>query len=461
MNDYMDLNTDEAEAGSILIALANHSSHSGGYAEGHKVRSVYNHQKIKQEEQPQSVSGNSMSIRNLLGDEDRKPLPLNFEKEGKHAGINGMGDGKETSFHPHLSRESNDYSNAMRDDSDRVQSTHRYPTAPAYIDIAQHNIRTEDYHRNLEANPQYPQDTRATSTNGRQIQPPNGAESAHHSAWQPGSADQYSRPPKVHTNRRASVPPNARVEPSNGYSQQFVNMKIHKQQQFVEMSSSYPSGFQPNCGYTAPAQDPQNRQSWHAYSQQPAGPKQTVHASEKPHYGPNYTTTTTTTITTMDIDRRSSSSVQRPTEDPGRQYAQEYHHPGFGSRSPAPVRHSPMTPTPGPPPQLKAGMNPISQIYQRIPPSTSTPPPVPSALPMSQPPISPHYQQAPNNVVNHPLTAFLRERPETPSDHHSPRPSLPPCHSKSTMSPGSGLSSNPSIFHGSSSSPLRSLRNGE
>ncbi|KAL0075308.1 hypothetical protein J3Q64DRAFT_1775918 [Phycomyces blakesleeanus] len=411
------------------------------------------------------------------------------------------------------------------------------------------------------------------------------------------------------THHLTLMQPNARVEPSNGYSQQFVNMrqnprarrnalhayisymtytdlsrrrpKAHKQQA-VEMASSYPSGFQPTFGYNAPAQDPQNRQSWHAYSQQSNGPKQTVvHAAEKPmrsamwqpHHQhsqsmpsyqplpydqPNYNG--------MDIDRRSSSSIpNRPVEDNGRPYSQDYHNPRFESRSPvAPVRHSPMTPTPGPPPppqpqpqpqlqlqlqsqqqqqqqQLKnERVNNIPQIYQRIPSGTSTPPPPPPPLlppsassslsssvaatplqpppqppllpasgsaaplllqpqhqhqhqhqqthlhhhqqtppplqPQQQPqplqlsmsqhqsPISPHYhhqQSLPNNVVHHPLTAFLREGPENPGDHHNPRPSLPPCHSKSTMSPGSGLSTNPSIFHGSSSSPLRSLRNGE
>ncbi|OAD72194.1 hypothetical protein PHYBLDRAFT_170090 [Phycomyces blakesleeanus NRRL 1555(-)] len=367
MNDYMDLNTDEAEAGSILIALANHSSHSGGYAENYKIRSVYNHtQKIKQEEQPQiyneiSVSGNSMSIRNLLGDEDRKPLALtsNFEREenDKHRMI------MSPALPVHQGMADDSYNNAMRDDSDRVQSTHRYrPTTPAYMDVAQHNSRaadgnrvaldyhgpTSEYHRNLENNnSQYPQDMRGTVVNGRTMQPPppptqqqqqqQHISSIHqYSTWQTGSTDQYSRPPKVHTNRRASVPcvkrvkrvsayasiracefthhltlmqPNARVEPSNGYSQQFVNMrqnprarrnalhayisymtytdlsrrrpKAHKQQA-VEMASSYPSGFQPTFGYNAPAQDPQNRQSWHAYSQQSNGPKQTVvHAAEK------------------------------------------------------------------------------------------------------------------------------------------------------------------------------------
>jgi hypothetical protein len=45
--DYMDINSDEAEAGSILLSLSQHSK--------------------KHKEAPSTTTTNSMSIRNLLG----------------------------------------------------------------------------------------------------------------------------------------------------------------------------------------------------------------------------------------------------------------------------------------------------------------------------------------------------------------------------------------------------------
>ncbi|KAG0193474.1 hypothetical protein DFQ28_005078 [Apophysomyces sp. BC1034] len=55
--EYMDLNTDEAEAGSILIALANHSNRPKAVQEQPNIQN--------------SSSNNSMSIRNLLGDDEQ------------------------------------------------------------------------------------------------------------------------------------------------------------------------------------------------------------------------------------------------------------------------------------------------------------------------------------------------------------------------------------------------------
>ncbi|KAF7728474.1 hypothetical protein EC973_006027 [Apophysomyces ossiformis] len=56
--EYMDLNTDEAEAGSILISLANHSNRPKTVQE-------------QQNTQNSSSSNNFMSIRNILGDDDQ------------------------------------------------------------------------------------------------------------------------------------------------------------------------------------------------------------------------------------------------------------------------------------------------------------------------------------------------------------------------------------------------------
>ncbi|KAI8393456.1 uncharacterized protein BYT42DRAFT_609250 [Radiomyces spectabilis] len=142
INDYMDVNPDEAEAGSILISLANHANRTTK----HPI-TPHEHQPVEK-----SVSSHSMSIRNLLDDDERAPdtqheraygcgglaTPSSYDREislTKRAVPADYEEGSQIPTKQIYSREPNGMNVNATQIDDRVHDARRYHTAaPAFTE---------------------------------------------------------------------------------------------------------------------------------------------------------------------------------------------------------------------------------------------------------------------------------------------------------------------------------------